>query len=226
MRLRPIQADGGTEVGGGASSPTSVAPCKVREPMISSKTKGRRPVSRPESRASRFSALQDRSAKLETLYRDHRDAVMRYILHKFGAGPPDPADVVQAAFEKFITLDDHDDIANPRSFLIASARNWALDQRRRLKVRSDYADETQAIESPADDFDPERVLVAKEQWGLLERAIRQLDERRRNVLIMNRMHGLSSAEIARRLGCSATLVKTLLAQALVQCQRALREERP
>lgn len=139
-------------------------------------------------------------------------------------GPPDPSDVVQAAFEKFIALENHGDIANPRSFLIASARNCALDQRRRLRVRKDYADEKRAIDTDTDDFDPERVLLAKQQWALLEKAIQRLDARRREVLIMNRIDGLSSAEIARRMGCSATLVKTLLAQALVSCQRALRED--
>ncbi len=165
-----------------------------------------------------------RADALDILYRDHRDAVVRYILHKFGAGPPNPSDVAQAAFEKFVTLEHHSDIVNPRSFLFASARNFALDQRRRLKVRSDHADEVRALGDDTDDFNPERVLLAKEQWKLLEMAIRNMDDRRRNILIMNRMDGLSSAEIARRMGCSATLVKTLLAQALVLCQRALREE--
>jgi RNA polymerase sigma-70 factor (ECF subfamily) len=43
------------------------------------------------------------------------------------------------------------------------------------------------------------------------------------MLIMNRIHGLSYAEIARQKGCSQTLVKTVVARALVACERALRE---
>lgn len=166
------------------------------------------------------------AAEISRLYRDHRDAVLRYVLRAFGAGPPDPSDVVQIAFERFMSMEKRADIGHPRAFLIASARNHVLDQRRREKVRYAYAKDVKAAGEAADDFDPERVLLAKQQWTTLERAIQAMDPRRRDVLIMSRMQGLSSAEIARRMGCSATLVKTLLAQALVLCQHALREGEP
>jgi len=165
----------------------------------------------------------DGGGELDLLYRHHRDTIVRYVRRAFGSGPPDPADVAQAAFEKFLAIDGRDDIANPRAFLIASARNLVLDQRRRLKVRSDYASDARATADETDDFSPERVLVAKEQWRILEDAIQKMDARRRDILVMSRIHGLSSAEIARRMNCSATLVKMLLAQALVLCHRALSE---
>lgn len=161
--------------------------------------------------------------ELDALYRDHRDTIVRYIQRAFGSGPPDPSDVAQVAFEKYLAIDGRGDIENPRAFLIASARNHVLDQRRRFKVRGDYASDVQSFGDETDDFDPERVLLAKEQWRILERAIQEMDPRRRDILVMNRIHGLSSAEIARQMSCSATLVKMLLAQALVLCQRALRE---
>ena len=161
--------------------------------------------------------------EIDTLYRRHRDTIVGYIQRNFGSGPPDPADVAQAAFEKYLAIDGRENIENPRAFLIASARNHVLDQRRRFKVRGDYATDVRSIGDETDDFDPERVLVAKEQWQILERAIQGMDQRRRDILVMNRIHGLSSAEIARRMNCSATLVKLLLAQALVLCQDALGE---
>lgn len=192
--------------------------------MVSLRGKGRLRVLHAESKLQTGGSDTQAGGELEKLYRDHRDTILRYILRTFGTGPPDPSDVVQAAFEKFVGIKNRSEIANPRAFLIASARNFVFDQRRRLKVRVDYAEDVRATGGDTDDFDPERVLVAKEQWHLLERAIQGMDERRREVLIMNRIHGLSSAEIARRMGCSATLVKMLLAQALVLCQRALKED--
>lgn len=198
--------------------------CVGGEAVVSSRAKGRSRVLHSESKPQMVINDVERSNELDKLYRHHRDTVLRYILRTFGAGPPDPSDVVQAAFEKFVGMDNRADIANPRAFLIASARNYVFDQRRRFKVRVDYAEDVRSTGGETDDFDPERVLVAKEQWRLLERAIHEMDDRRREVLIMNRLHGLSSAEIARRMGCSATLVKMLLAQALLLCQRALKEE--
>jgi RNA polymerase sigma factor (sigma-70 family) len=195
--------------------------CTPSRHVVSFRDRGRPNLSALD--AMSFGQAAEAISEIDDLYRQHRDAVQRYVLHAFGAGPPDPADVAHAAFERFIAIEHREEIANPRAFLIASARNYVLDQRRRFKVRNDYANDVRLGGDISDDFDPERVLLAKQQWQTLQRAIEELDPRRRDILMMNRMQGLSSAEIARRIGCSATLVKTLLAQALVVCQRVLRE---
>lgn len=160
---------------------------------------------------------------IESLFRAHHGAIRRYVARTFGAGPPDPDDVVQAVFEKYAGLGDCSGIANPKAFLIRSARNYVLDQRRRQAVRSGFARSVESEGSSHDEFDAERVLTAKQRWKILEDAIRALDKRHQEILIMNRIHGLSCAEIARRKGCSPTLVKTVVARALVACERALRE---
>jgi RNA polymerase sigma-70 factor (ECF subfamily) len=157
------------------------------------------------------------------LFREHHGSIRRYVARTFGSGPPDPDDVVQAAFEKYASLGEPNGIENPKAFLIRTARNYVLDQRRRQSVRSSYAQSVQSEDSSNDDFDGERVLTAKQRWRVLEDAIRKLDRRHQEMLIMNRIHGLSYAEIARQKGCSQTLVKTVVARALVACERALRE---
>jgi RNA polymerase sigma-70 factor (ECF subfamily) len=162
-------------------------------------------------------------ADLETLYRGYRDIMRRYVARAFGPGPPDPDDVVQAAFEKYASIDDDQPIDSPEAFLKRSARNYVIDQRRRMGVRAAHARDVTAIEQEHDDFDAARVLEAKERWQIIEGAIEQLDPRKREMLIMNRIHGLNYAEIARRKGCSATLVKAEIAKALFACKRALRK---
>jgi RNA polymerase sigma factor (sigma-70 family) len=162
-------------------------------------------------------------ASLESLYRRYSNRLRRYVARAFGAGPPDPDDVVHAAFEKFACVENKAQIGNPEAFLKKTARNYVLDQRRRDKVRSDHAAETLYLSDDGDDLNAERVISAKERWEILERAIRSMDSRRRDVLIMNRIHGISFAEIARFRGFSPSLAKQLFAQALVICERALRE---
>ena len=163
------------------------------------------------------------NAGLETLYRSYHEAVRRYVARTFGPGPPDPEDVVQIVFEKFAVVEDRGGIDNPKAFLIRSARNYVIDQRRRQAVRIGHAvHETQTAESH-DDRDAERVLLAKERLAIIDRTIRAMDARRQEILVMNRIHGISCADIARHLGRSPTLVKMLLAEALLLCERALRE---
>ena len=160
---------------------------------------------------------------LDALYRRYGEMLRRYIAGTFGGGPPEPEDVAHIAFEKFAALDDPAQVDNPQAFLKTTARNYVLDQRRRMKVRSEHANLERNISSDHDDFDAERVLSARERWEIIERAIRQMDARRQEVLIMHRLHGLSYADIARRKQISPTLAKMLVAQALVICERALRE---
>jgi len=158
---------------------------------------------------------------LEGLYRRYRAIVLAYVARTFGGGPPDPEDVVQAAFEKYAALGSGARIENPRAFLMRSAHNYVIDERRRRAVRKSHL--SMSAGEPRDDLDAERVLSAKERWDILERAIRVMDRKRQEVLIMNRIHGLSCAEIARRKNYSATMVKRLLADALLTCEHALRE---
>jgi len=159
---------------------------------------------------------------LDAHYRRYGLSIRRYILRRFGAGPPDPDDAVQAAFERFARLEDKAAIADPGAFLRRSAHNFVLDHHRAEKVRAQHANLEVRLETNTDDLDPERVLSGRERFAIIEEAIRIMDEKRRDVLIMSRIHGLSSAEIARQLHCSPTLVKMRLAEAVTLCQRALR----
>jgi RNA polymerase sigma-70 factor (ECF subfamily) len=164
------------------------------------------------------------SFDLDELYRHHRDSIRRYVHRAFGAGPPDPEDVVQIAFEKYAISAQERQIDNPEAFLKASARNYVIDQRRKMAVRMAHVRDASEIGlNERDEFDAARVLEARERWATIEKAIELLDERKREMLIMNRIHGLNCAEIARRKGCSATLVKVEISKALLACERALRK---
>lgn len=160
---------------------------------------------------------------LEGVYRRYKDGICRRVASKFGGGPPDPEDAVQAAFERYANLDDPGRVENPEAFLYRSANNFMLDHRRRVKVRTSHSDAEYSLADRTDDFDAERVLSAKERLAIVDRTIRAMDARRQEILIMNRIHGVSCAEIARHLNRSPTLVKILLAEAVILCQRALRE---
>lgn len=159
---------------------------------------------------------------LDTQYRRHWLSIRRYVVRRFGYGPPDPDDVVQAAFERFARLEDRNTILDPGAFLRRTAHNLVLDHHRAEKVRAQHANLEADVETGADDLNPERVLSSRERFAIINQAIATMDEGRRDVLIMSRIHGLSSAEIARQLGCSPTLVKMRLAEAVTLCQRALR----
>lgn len=165
-----------------------------------------------------------RQGALNGLYRRHWQELCRYVVRTFGAGPPDPEDVAQAAFTRFAALDDPERIENPRAFLYRTAHNIAINELRRDTTRQRHARALKSApaEAATDEIDAERVLLARESARSLEAAIRRLPRRKRRLLLLHRVHGLSYAAIARQTGLSQTHVKRLIADALADCRAAMK----
>jgi RNA polymerase sigma factor (sigma-70 family) len=163
--------------------------------------------------------------RLAELYQLHRSEIVRFVRRTFGDGPPDPEDAAQAAFEHYAGLLQPDAVDNARAFLYRSARNFVLDFKRRAKVRARFAGSADSAEygNSRDELDAERVLSAKERLAILEAAIKGMQPHLREVFVLNRIHELSHAEIARRKRISQTQSKKLVALGLKICERALRQ---
>lgn len=164
-----------------------------------------------------------RRAELNDLFRRHRTELVQYIRRAFGDGPPDPEDAVQQAFAKLATLSTPASVGNPRAFLYRCASNFVLDTKRRTAVRAKFAvsADAQIFLGGAEEITPERVLDAKERAAILEEAIRGLKPRHRRALILNRIHGMTYAEVARSLNVSESEARRLVTVAVNRCDRAL-----
>lgn len=161
---------------------------------------------------------------LAALYRRHWDEVCGYVHRRFGPGPPEPEDVVQAAFLRLSARMEAGDVENPRAFLYRLVHNLVLEERRRLANHGRLEAEATSMTSETDDRDPERVLSAKERRRLVLVAVATLEPRTRQILTMNRRDELPAAEIARRLGLSPTQVKRILTQAIAHCRAVIQAE--
>lgn len=120
----------------------------------------------------------------------------------FGAGPPDPEDVAQQAFEKLLERGDCSDIAALDAFLWRSARNLMLKGKRHEDVRAKYDFEIEQLFFPrrGDTSTPEGVLRTKEELAAINQALREMPEKRRRAFILHRVDGLPVVEVAKRLG--------------------------
>lgn len=163
------------------------------------------------------------SGLLETVYRNHWHEICHYLRAKYGNGPPDPEDIAQATFTKFAVYKTPEHIRNPRAFLYRMARNIFVDFHRRKVTWDKFVTEAQALAETniSVDFDPERVLMGKEEFAMLEIALNDLDKRQRDFLLMHRLQNISYTEIARRSGMSRNGVKGVIKQALAICQEKM-----
>ncbi len=161
---------------------------------------------------------------LSLIYSDYHKELRIYAAHRLNLSTPEAEDVVQLAFTRFAATFEEKPIDNVRAFLYRAVHNAAVDHIRRTQVREGYAHSVQHFEDREEDkAGPERSAISKQFLEIITGALWSMPSKRRKLLLMNRIEGLSYAEIARREQLSETVVRKHVAKALLGCQGALRQ---
>ncbi len=115
-------------------------------------------------------------------------------------------------------------VQDKHAFLLRLAGNIAIDLLRRERRHSArcLSDETLLGEIADHAPSPEAYALHRDELRALVRALLALPAKPRTALLLNRCDGLGHAEIADRLGVSASMVAKYLAQALRHCRDSLR----
>lgn len=152
----------------------------------------------------------------------HRDELARYLTRLLG--DPDRAeDVVQETFLRWLERPPPDG-RNPRAWLYAVAMNLVRDgaraasRRDRLLLRH-----RDRVPGPAPAPDPEDRVVRRERAIRVRRALAELAERDRAVLLM-REEGFTHREIAEAVGSTTQSIGTMIARALDKLAHVLEPE--
>ena len=152
--------------------------------------------------------MSSNAASLTELLIRERPALLRRVQRILG-GDNGAEDVIQAVWFKARGVDDSQAIDNPRAYLYRLAANLATDHgresSRRNRLLADHylwgADEVISTE--------EQAMAQDELQRVLDAA-----EPPRTIFRLNRLQGLTQAEIARRLGVSVTTVENHVRSAL------------
>ncbi|MFB9262973.1 RNA polymerase sigma factor [Bradyrhizobium erythrophlei] len=138
-------------------------------------------------------------------------------------GSPDLAS--EALNETYLRLEGLREIGpvrSPKAYLFRIALNIASDRRRADKRRLTADEVDSLLEIPDDRPDAARVIEDRSEVNLLRRAIAELPERRRRVLVLSRVDGMPNREIAALLGVTVRTVETDLKQAVEHCAERLK----
>lgn len=130
------------------------------------------------------------------------------------------ADVVQDAFVRYLTAGTtlEQAPASPRFFLWRIVGNLTVDMARRARRRGFTTPLEDVVDHVADPQPAaDRCLAARQELLLLHRALAGLPSNCRAALLLNRLHGLTHAEIGVRLGVSASMVSKYIMSALREC---------
>jgi RNA polymerase sigma-70 factor (ECF subfamily) len=126
-------------------------------------------------------------------------------------------DVVQEVFVKTLrNIESFNFQAGLYTWIYRIAVNAALDCRkknRQLRAVPLHLDEEQTLQIPADEHDPSEGPEQKEMAGLLAKALDELPEKYRTILILREFDGLSYEDISKVLDCSKGTVESRLFRA-------------
>jgi RNA polymerase sigma-70 factor (ECF subfamily) len=178
----------------------------------------------------------------ELLLQEHRDAVYRtarYLVRNV----EDAEDVVQETFVRLWKTREDIRIENVRSWLLRVCRNLCLDALRRRKVRDQArltADQVTergriGIETAEDDGRDRSLEVSDLGTGALRtdleldieklvRAMGELNEPQRSIILLREVQDLSYEEIAQTLDLSLSAVKVYLHRARKKIRAAFEED--
>ena len=132
-------------------------------------------------------------------------------------GADSAEDLLHSAFVRLSEYSERDSVENPSAFLVRTAANLAVDERRRQQVRRessiDSADHGNMLEiSDGQPLHPE-VLAARERLEKVMAALESLGPRTREIFLLHRLDGLKYREIAARLDITVSAVEKHIAKA-------------
>jgi RNA polymerase sigma factor (sigma-70 family) len=164
---------------------------------------------------------------LERLYNRYFGQLVNGIRAIYGDGPPDPDEVAQQAFAKLASRYSTDDIADAESYVWVAARNIMLSEKRAMRVRSEHLKQAKEglFGATCDNFDPERVFIAKGDLDLAMRILKEMPARRRQIFLLARIDGFTPEQAGRAVGVSRTSAVRHIALATAAIAEALSDER-
>jgi RNA polymerase sigma-70 factor (ECF subfamily) len=161
---------------------------------------------------------------LDTLHREHADALRSRLRRRFPALGDQVDDAVQVAFTRLATQPEP--VERPAAWLHRVATNWCLDQLRRrhatVAVEDAPADaETLAVGPPTLSATTTRTLTVR----MVREALADLGPRDRELLLAMYAEGTPYPKLAERFGLAVASVGRTLDRARARFRRAFEDAR-
>ncbi len=127
-------------------------------------------------------------------------------------------DIVQDAYIRILWAHAAGEMASPKAFLFATARNLARDRfRHRHVARAESLVENEALAVLEDVNGVPETVARNEELEMLNEAIQSLPARCRQIFTLRKVYGLSQSVIAARMAISECTVSAQLTIGLQKC---------
>lgn len=147
---------------------------------------------------------------------------LRGFIARFMVSSDEIDDIAQEAFLRAYKAEQTTVIDQPKAFLFKVAKNLMLSEfgRTGRKV-TDYVDDIETLDCLPEGESLEANVIAQQRLGIYCEAIATLPVQCRRVMIMKKLYGLPTKEVARRLGITTSTVEKHMTKALKDCNAIL-----
>jgi RNA polymerase sigma-70 factor (ECF subfamily) len=160
-----------------------------------------------------------RTAVVERLFREHNEALIRFLRGRVGSRN-EALEVAQEAYVRLLSLDQPGAVSYLRAFLFKTAANIAIDRHRRHQSYGKVAG-GQLFTEFSENRTPERQLAAEQTLRRLGRLIESMPAKCQASFVMSQIHGLDAATIASQLGITDSMVRKYVVRALLRCREQM-----
>ncbi len=161
---------------------------------------------------------------LEAVYRSHQSELKLHLVRIVDC-PDIASELVQECFIIFSREIQKQVIEHPRGFLFRTARNLAYDYIKHRKVVERHQSATQSATFNETGPSAEHLAETDEKLAIVSTIVDELPARARQAFILNRVYGMTYAEIAHQLDISSSAVEKLLSRALLHCRKNFKNRR-
>jgi RNA polymerase sigma-70 factor (ECF subfamily) len=141
-----------------------------------------------------------------------------------GRSREDAEDLIQEAFLRLHVYCQTHEVHEPEAFLVRTVQNLSVDSYRRAH-RNMYVDDSVESMSVVDvRLAPDEDLAVQQRLDQVRATLDALKPRTREVFLMHRLEGYSSAQIAERFEISVSAVEKHIARAVLALMSIVEKE--
>jgi RNA polymerase sigma factor (sigma-70 family) len=139
---------------------------------------------------------------------------LQRLLRRRGRSIDDAQDLIQESFLRLHIYAGETEVGQKEAFLVRTALNLSIDQHRREQVAAIVPFDWEAMPLIDPRPTPDVECADRERLRHFRAGLLALSPRQRDVFCLNRIEGLSTAEVGQQLGLSVSMVEKYATRAM------------
>lgn len=149
-------------------------------------------------------------------------SALKYFISSYVVNSQDVDDVCQETFLRTYKSSLENEVLKPKSFMFRVAKNLIVSDFRKASTQlNEYVEDIDLVDSKLELDDLENNVLAQEKLGIMCEAIAGLPNKCRQAVVMRKVYGLSTKDIAKRMKISTITVSNYITKGMCAYNEAV-----